>query len=223
MRPVSNQTWRTAGAVLCLLLVAGEAAAEICIDANLRFAGPNPSRVSVPSMQNEASAIWEPYGVHIQWLPARDASRCPWVHGSFDVLVEDQPSSAGTASRIVLGSTHVMPARIDRVPIFVDYDETAQLLESLPESQLFSLLGHPEIGPIDLGRALGRVLAHEIGHVVLAEPRHQGRGLMRKWFASADLAARQRWAFTLSRGEIERLRKREQILETLEPLSFRWY
>lgn len=217
MRRVSNRTWRIAGAALCLLLVAGEATAEICIDVNLRFVGRNPSPVTVQSLQNEASAIWEPYAVHIQWLPARDASRCPRVHGSFDVLIEDQPSSGGPGSRIVLGRTHVMPARIDRVPILVDYDETEQLLATLPESQLFTLLGHPETWPADLGRALGRVLAHEIGHVVLVEPRHQGRGLMRKWFTPADLVARPRWAFTLSRGEIERLRQREQVLETLEP------
>lgn len=209
MRPVSHLSRRAAAALLSLLLMASEAGAEICIDVHLKFAGRERMLASVQSMQNEASAIWKPYGVRIQWLPARDVSLCPRVHTSVDVLIEDQPSADVTASAMVLGSTRVGPARLERVPIYMDYDETALLLESLQESQLFTLLGRPEIGPADLGRALGRVLAHEIGHVVLGAPGHQGRGLMRKWFTAPDLVAPRRWPYTLSREEIKRLRQHE--------------
>ena len=213
MEFVSSQLWRTAGIVLCSVLVAGEAAAEICIDVDLRFAGRAPVPITVQTMRDEASAIWQRYGLQIQWPSNRRDVQCPFVHGSFDVLVEDQPPSAGSASRVgVLGSTRLVPAAIDHVGILVDYDETLGLLESLPESQRFTLLNHPDIGPVDVGRALGRVLAHEIGHVVLGAPRHQSWGLMRKRFTPADLADRRRGAYTLSRREVERLALREREL-----------
>lgn len=210
---LSNQLWRTAGAAICVLLFASEAAAGICLEVDLRFAGREPPPVTVQSMQSEASAIWQRYGVQIQWPVGRRDVQCPRLHGTFDVLVQYQASSVENASgSSVLGRTHLAPAAIDRVGIFVDYDETQQLLESLSASRLIPLVGHPDIGPADIGRALGRVLAHEIGHVLLDAPRHQPWGLMRRAFAPDDLAARQRWSYTLSKQEVERLAAREREL-----------
>jgi hypothetical protein len=210
---LSGQLWRTAGAALCVLLIASEAAAGICLEVDVTFAGRDPSPVTVQSMQSEASAIWQRYGVQLQWPPSRHDVQCLRVHGTFDVLVEYQASPVENASgSSVLGSTHLAPAAIDRARIFVDYDETEHLLESLSASRLIPLVGHPDIGPADIGRALGRVLAHEIGHVLLDAPRHQPWGLMRRSFAPDDLAARQRWSYTLSKKEVERLASRERDL-----------
>jgi len=129
------------------------------------------------------------------------------------VLVEYQPSSDKRTSALpVLGRTQLVPARIDCVGIYVDYDETLSLIESVGQYQFILLTGHPDIGPVDIGRALGRVLAHEIGHVVLGASRHQPFGLMRRSFTPADLVALQRWAYTLSKKEVERLGLREREL-----------
>jgi len=216
---VPNQLWRMAAMALCVLSIAGEAAAEICVDVDLKFAGREPSQVTVQSMQDEASAIWRRYGVQIQWPASRLEAHCPRVLGSFDVLVEYQRSSATHArASTVLGSTRVVPARIDRVGIYVDYDETQCLIESVGQSQVTILAGHPDIGPADIGRALGRILAHEIGHVVLGAPRHQPFGLMRRSFAPAELVTRQRRAYTLSKKEVERLCLRERELREYEAL-----
>jgi hypothetical protein len=210
---LSSQLWRTVGAAICALLIAGEAAAGICLEADLTFAAREPSPVTVQSMQSEASAIWQRYGVQIQWPASRRDAQCARVHGTFDVHIEYRASSLENASwSSVLGSTHLAPAAIDHVGIFVDYDETQHLLESLSASRLIPLAGHPDIGPVDIGRALGRVLAHEIGHVLLDAPRHQPWGLMRRVFAADDLAARQRWTYTLSKKEVERLASREREL-----------
>ncbi len=210
---LSNQLWRTAGAALGALLIAGDAAAGVCLEADLTFVGRDPSPVTLQSMQREASAIWQRYGVQIQWPASRHEAQCPKVHGTFDVLVEYRASPVENASRSsVLGSTHLAPAAIDRVGIFVDYDETQHLLESLSASRLIPLVGHPDIGPVEIGRALGRVLAHEIGHVLLAAPDHQSWGLMRRSFAPDDLAMRQRWTYTLSKKEVVRLATREREL-----------
>ncbi len=212
MMLVPSQLWRTAAMALCVLSTAGKAAAGICIDVDFRFAGRDPSPATVQSMQDEASAIWQHYGVQIQWQTSQGDGQCSLVHGSFDVLIEYQLSSARHASaRPVLGSTHLVPARIDRAPIFVDYDETESLVESVGP-QLINLAGHPDVGPVDIGRALGRVLAHEIGHVLLGAPGHQPYGLMRRSFAPAEIVTIPRWAYTLSRKEVERLGLREREL-----------
>jgi len=216
MKLVPNQLWRTAAMALVVLSISSEAAAQICIDVDFRFAGRDPSPAVVQSMQKEAATIWEHYGVQIQWPASQRAVQCPLVLGSFDVLVEYQPSSAGRSSPAVLGRTHIVPARIDCVGIYVDYDETQSLIESVGQSQLITLAGHPDIGPVDIGRALGRVLAHEIGHVVLGASRHQPFGLMRRSFAPADLVTLQRWAYTLSKNEVERLGLRERELREYE-------
>ena len=159
--------------------------------------------------------------MYLRWLPSGDASPCHGPHGSLDVLIENRPVSGSTGSRSVLGSTRLVPDRIEHVPIRVDFDETEQLLDTLLISQRGMLLGHLTISPVDLGRALGRILAHEIGHLVLADPRHQGRGLMRGWFTASDLIAPARSGVTLSRTEVERLRRREQMLDALEPRTSR--
>jgi hypothetical protein len=63
-----------------------------------------------------------------------------------------------------------------------------------------------------MARALGRVLAHEIGHYVLALPAHAPSGLMRANFAAGELAEAGRHNFALSAELLPRLRARLQRL-----------
>lgn len=100
-------------------------------------------------------------------------------------------------------------ASIDHTPVYVDQGATERLLESLTRAELFLLVGHTFAAPADVGRALGRVLAHEIGHVILSARGHQPRGLMRRVFLAPDLVAPQRHPYELSRAELERLRERQ--------------
>jgi hypothetical protein len=78
----------------------------------------------------------------------------------------------------------------------------------------FGLVGHLFEAPADVGRALGRVLAHEIGHVILGAPGHQPRGLMRFAFPPSELIGHSRLAYRLSPLEQARLRQREAELQT---------
>ena len=88
---LSNQLWRATGAALCMVLIAGKAAAGICLEVDLTFSGRDPSPVTVQSMENEASAIWQRYGVQLQWPASRHDAQCLRVHGTFDVVVEYGP------------------------------------------------------------------------------------------------------------------------------------
>ncbi len=64
----------------------------------------------------------------------------------------------------------------------------------------------PTVSDVTLGRALGRVLAHEMGHLLLRLYDHRSKGLMRKAFKFRDLSARGRRTLRFSSGDIEGLR-----------------
>jgi hypothetical protein len=72
----------------------------------------------------------------------------------------------------------------------------------------------PALADAAVGRALGRVLAHEIGHYLLASPVHSKAGLMRAGFDGRQLAEWDRSSFVLDRSALPRLSAR---LARLEP------
>ena len=57
-----------------------------------------------------------------------------------------------------------------------------------------------------MGRALGRVVAHEIGHVLFAWRRHTPHGLMRAQFGAVQLLDLDRRPFAVPADLLPRLR-----------------
>lgn len=196
-------------AVLILLSLARPARAETCIGVSLRFAGRAPSTALVRSMQDETAAIWRAYGIRVLWAgPSADG--CSSVAGVFDALVDDRSSPA--AAPVTLGSTHVVSPRTGRVPIQIHRMATAGLIASLRVAELMRLAGHPIPYSEDIGRALGRVLAHEIGHVLLGTGEHRPTGLMRATIPTRELVDRTRRSCWLSDEDVRRLRERTCVL-----------
>jgi hypothetical protein len=184
-------------------VLATRADAGICVDVNLDFDGVTPSHDMVATLAKEATAIWAPYGVDLHW----QSPACDVQDASFNVLIErhlPHPS----IDRQVLGQTQVLLSRVDRVPIVIDADATARTLGSLTIGELSTLVGCARVGAPEMGRAFGRIVAHEIGHVLLGLPNHQREGLMRPSFQAADMVRPQRWQYTLSPLEVARLRHR---------------
>ena len=67
----------------------------------------------------------------------------------------------------------------------------------------------PELPNIDdqvYARALGRVLAHELGHLLLRLHGHRDRGLMRSTFSHRSLIAHGRGAFRLAADDLQAIR-----------------
>jgi hypothetical protein len=145
--------------------------------------------------RKEASAIWKTYGVDLQWSDSGDAAA---LH--LDVIVEPGQADA-VPNRMpgVLGRTMIDRAGVVRGPIRVFVDAIESLLQ--PESS------NPLLHEVELATVLGRVLAHELGHVLLGTPTYHDRdGLMRANFTGADLARRDRRFFQLTERSIGRLR-----------------
>jgi hypothetical protein len=184
-------------------LLATRASAAICVDVDLHFAGATPSHDLTAMLEREATAIWAPYGVELHW----QSPACAVEDVSFDVLIDRHPSNA-SIDRPVLGHTYVQLSRVDQVPIVIDSDATEKVLGSLTIAQLAALVGHRDVGPCEMGRAFGRILAHEIGHVLLGLPNHQRHGLMRPSFQPADMVRPVRWQYDLSPLEVARLHHR---------------
>jgi hypothetical protein len=201
---------RIAALTAAALFVPALARADICIGVDLNFPDARSlSRVMVRTLKEEVTAIWLPYGVRVDW---GSADGCGTVDGTFDVSFERRPATATVRSgERVLGSTYLQH-RIAHAPIHIDFDAVAETVRSLTDERLLVLTGHHGVGSLEIGRALGRVLAHEIGHVLLAAPYHQRHGLMRPSLRPGDLAAMERSTLTLSPGEVTRLRQRERVL-----------
>jgi hypothetical protein len=208
-----NLLQHVATTVLFLLLGPGWAAAAICIDVDVRFKGDAPPPALVASMQREASSIWEPHGVYFRWWTS--FSRCDKGE-SFEVLVDQEVPRRPWSSPATLGSTRMTRGitfmtldPMGPVTIHIDRGATERLLGSLTVEQLVRTLGRAAPRPADVGRALGRVFAHEAGHVILAEREHQPHGLMRPTFLAEDLVGPGRKAYSLSPAEVARVRDRE--------------
>ena len=207
---------RIAALALLAVFMASQASAEICVYMDLRFGKREQPPALIESMTQEAASIWEPYGVRFEWRAAQSPSRCSCTQASFTVLLDHQhPRSSGFSLPTTLGSTRLVPRAIEQAPIYIDREATEELLGSLGVGQLAPLLGRSSVGPADVGRALGRILAHEVGHVLLADRDHQPRGLMRKGFGAGDLLTPERGAYGLLPADVARLGQREQTLNAM--------
>ena len=150
----------------------------------------------------EAAAIWAPYGLSLNRTAACDTP-------SSDTRVLAVEAVDGVAlgrAGLMLGAVVFGPDGTPEPRISLFLDAILQIVASThmlnaPESEWPRLLRE-----LIIGRALGRVLAHEIGHYVLRNRRHAAAGLMRPLQRSDELVAPSRATFRLSPAEAAQLR-----------------
>ena len=132
------------------------------------------SRVITADLKDETEQLWRPYGVHIEWTDTGAAGAA--AHGvSLEAVLAqrikgpDRPTGA-----TVLGSALVGLGAPDMRSIRVSFEATEKVL-ALRTNARASIVGI--VHNRELARALGRVLAHEIGHVLLATSASRQDGL----------------------------------------------
>jgi hypothetical protein len=176
-------------ALMCLLMgvlpAAGETrwAPSSSITLYRSFEREAPASV-VEAMQQEVEAIMEPIGLHFEW---RDLSTVNGHEVSAELAVVTFKGRCGIAPVNIqskftgaLGWTHVSDGEI------LPFTDIA--CDRIREFVQRSLLGvNSEERDALYGRALGRVLAHELYHIFANTTRHASWGVAKECYTVNDL------------------------------------
>jgi hypothetical protein len=175
----------------------------LAVHVDLAFDQSITSNAIKAAVKAEAAEIWRDYGVDIVF-----ADRTATAALSLDVIVERAPRYTGHYGVQILGHTSINQATTEQAPIRISLDAVESLVRR--RHGIDPVLGHDLV----LAWALGRVLAHELGHKVLGAPAyHDDNGLMRTTFLADDLARPERSRFRLADRSVVRLRARMASFE----------
>jgi len=132
-------------------------------------------------MTDEADAVWRPNGVTFVWERAEKGRPA----GPLEVIVDNDhgTTSGGPPLGWIRFDAHDAPGPL----IHMSYANVVALLQDSN-----GVVGNLNEMPITeretyLGRAMGRALAHELGHYLLASKAHSRTGLMRSSMTAVDL------------------------------------
>jgi hypothetical protein len=165
------------------------------------------------AMKREAAGLWEPHGVALTWIGTTDAGRQapPGLLALLHVRLADSEDRRhpGRFSARRLGTVLFLEnGGVAEPTVSLSIEAIGRTIEEARWTS--GRVGNwpAELRQELLGRALGRVLAHEIGHFVLAWRGHTPDGLMRPDFRGETLVQPGRRGFELSDRLMPRLRAR---------------
>jgi hypothetical protein len=158
----------------------------------------------VARMLEETDAIWRGTGFTFVWrhaarevVPyARTSEAGPYVPARLRVVVGNDPGVAFDG-KLPLGWIRFDDEQTPEQEIYVSYGNAQQfiagargivgILAEMPSAQR----------EMFLGRAMGRALAHELGHYLTASKAHAKKGLMRASRTASEFFAMERWGFAI--------------------------
>ena len=143
-----------------------------------------PSRI-LAMMKTETERVWSPLDVRIAWIDPHETA----AHAAgLTVMLEEGVSRDAAAQHESVLAALTQPATTcgwGLARVWVQHVESHAALVRRGEHAYASL--PLRLADTFLGRALGRVLAHEIGHYLLGTREHTAHGLMRPQFTPQDL------------------------------------
>lgn len=181
-----------------LLSPHGAIAAPLQVEMVLAAGAAMPGATA--SVTDEVERIWQGSAVAFHWTREGEArgARADRV-----VLVDitETPAGGWRVPRTALGGVPMVAGRFRQV-IYVSPSRVRQLVRSTG--------AHPLDGHFDAvyARMLGRVIAHELGHLLLASTTHRSTGLMRASFDKQDVFARTGPRFDLPPDDVATLQRR---------------
>jgi hypothetical protein len=170
---------------------------------------PGISPAAIDAAVGEATALWSRYAVAI--VPAGDESDPAAIRLS---VVFDRWSAGGPSPRPgfadspwagALGAVVFDRDAQPRSVITVFMDAVLILVERARVFGTAERAWPPLLRQRVIGRMLGRVIAHEVGHYLFRSEQHTRDGLMRARFRSDDLAAESRTGFALTHADAARV------------------
>lgn len=178
----------------------------------------------VTRILDETDAVWRTAGFSFVWRRQNDAERQraidagPCVAPTLRVVIgrgRAEDSSKRNTATTALGWIVFDDGRPDP-EIYLSYDNAEAYLASAR-----SVVGLTDRMPVAereilLARAMGRALAHEIGHYLLASKLHSERGLMRATHTAVDFFGYERRAFAVDAAQrqavVARLRHEQRVV-----------
>lgn len=174
-------------------------------------AGPSVSATLVTRLLDEASAIWRPTGVEIVWrrvapevLPYARLGEAGPSQSTLRVDIGDDP-----------GLTRDARTPLGWIVFDSDHEPQPKIYLSYPNAKALMASARGVVGLIDqmppaqreilLGRAMGRALAHELGHFLLASKVHTPRGLLKAWRTTAELFTPERGGFKIDAAQRQQI------------------
>jgi len=159
---------------------------------------------------DEAAALWAPYGVAIAQsepssVPCAASGRS--VDAALTVRVAEPSPDAARAWSGPFGSIHFLPDGAPEPTLLLHYDTVIRLGVGTASLEGRRLPQWPTaVRDRVLGRMIGRVVAHEIGHWLLRSRDHSPSGLMRAHQTTDELVDPGRGGFALPAADFARLR-----------------
>ena len=180
------------------LFACAVAASAADITVIVDFDGPHSDK-SVQQMKRETEEIFKPAGVHIDWRARTDIGRESYenlvmVHFKGRCILEPAPmlyDERGPYAFAYNSDGDVLPFSE------VECEPVAASVHSAMDGDDFA---RPDYL---LGRALGRVLAHELVHILTKSATHGREGVTQATFSSRELIGA---PLRLTRTDVERLR-----------------
>jgi hypothetical protein len=173
---------------------------------------PDLSDLSKRTLLSEAERIWRREGVRLTWPSANDESGA-----SLRVLVIDRREALNRGNRQRWPVGELVPQTGQRAIAIASIAGASRVLVEAGGRRL-QLLDNPEADGYRLGVVLGRAVAHEIGHYLLATATHANRGLMRAAIDSREFADPGAKTFSLddTAGQWLRNRLRDRLTQSDE-------
>jgi len=204
------------GAALAVTLVLKPAPAlHLSVDIGALAAMP-PRQIQ--TMVREATALWEPYGVALDWVrPGAHVLGLPAGHDVLTIIRDHAPGQLANApfGNRPLGIVWFLEGHdTPENTVTLSIDAIHRTVDDAQWANRRVADWPPGVRDELLGRALGRVVAHEIGHYLLVWRAHTPDGLMRAAFPGGILIRPGRGSFALSDRLLPRLRTRLAQLST---------
>jgi hypothetical protein len=157
----------------------------------------------------ETDSIWRQVGVTFVWrrVPSRPAALTasadagPWVPNTLRLTIGDDRGDSTRSGRLPLGWIRFDDETTPDQEIYLSHANAKTMMDEAP-----GVVGIVAQMPLIqretlLARAMGRALAHELGHYLLASKVHTPRGLMKAVLTAAELFGRDVNAFWIDTGQ----------------------
>jgi hypothetical protein len=169
-------------------------------------AGEISSRL-VAAMLAEADTIWRPNGVSFIWrrvpqvqTTSQSIERAPYLSNTLRLTIGDERGTVRDG-RLPLGWIVFDDVTVPQQEIYLSHANAQAMMDSA--SSVVGIINQMPLSQREtlLARAMGRALAHELGHYLLASKAHTDHGLMKAVLTAVELFQPGNSAFRIEQAQ----------------------